>query len=397
MRPRLLISLSIYAFGTSSLLVSDFIVSGFSSKNDIAAWAQFRATLGLSAILCLIGLDQMMMRTPASSRRLFGVATIQVPFVAALLSAALSTIYDNLSIFSALAIALSAATIMLISQFHRSCGRLVAAQFFDQAWKVACFAGLIIVALFNLEVEAARIAVYMLIIGAILSAVGLSPYLRDFRENPDTMPMGEIYRHSIRYFMMSVNLAAATYLEIIILSAASDPETVAHYFSHYTYFVLPFVGIVGFFAFIAGPWIRDNEKTFLIFLRKYFPMLLVIVLIFVGGFGALGVALWNFSPPLNASIDPALFIAFLFVVFFRTIYVIPSAYVGVFGVRSEHDTLILLQVGSLGFALIVGFVSFDLGASSQHAIAFAGGVNWCLRTSAGVLMIGKISRHRSAK
>jgi hypothetical protein len=113
-------SLLLYGSGTSALLFSDFIVSVFFSTDDVASWAQFRATLGLSAVLCLIGLDQMMMRTPASAGRLFRIAVIQVPLFAVPLSALLSIIYDSLSIFSAMAIALAAATIMLVSQFHRS-------------------------------------------------------------------------------------------------------------------------------------------------------------------------------------------------------------------------------------------------------------------------------------
>ncbi len=387
-------SLLLYGSGTSALLFSDFIVSVFFSTDDVASWAQFRATLGLSAVLCLIGLDQMMMRTPASAGRLFRIAVIQVPLFAVPLSALLSIIYDSLSIFSAMAIALAAATIMLVSQFHRSYGRPIAAQFFDQTWKVTSFTGLVFVVLFHFEAEAARIAVYMLAIGAVLAALGLAPYLPDLRKNSDMMPRGEIYRYSIRYFMMSLNLAAATYLEIIILSAVADPHSVAYYFSHYTYFVLPLAGFVGFIAFLSGPWVRDNEKRFLSLLRSYFPMLLIAVSVFVASFGLLGATLWKFLRPLDASIDVTLVTAFLFVAFFRTIYLIPSAYVGVFGARPQHDTLILLQLFSLVFALALGFASFWLGATNQHAIAFAGTANWCLRTSAGLLMIRQISLRR---
>ncbi|WP_372921946.1 hypothetical protein, partial [Roseovarius sp.] len=61
------ISATLYAAGLTSLLLADILSTNYLTPAGIADWALFRSLVGISAVLPLTGLDQVLVRSPQSS------------------------------------------------------------------------------------------------------------------------------------------------------------------------------------------------------------------------------------------------------------------------------------------------------------------------------------------
>jgi len=74
-------ALIIYAAGLFSLIICDVLVTKFYPSTDVADWAQIRSLVAILSVLCLVGLDQVLIRSPQSSKRLLGLLAIQIPLL----------------------------------------------------------------------------------------------------------------------------------------------------------------------------------------------------------------------------------------------------------------------------------------------------------------------------
>ena len=75
-------SLGVYVLGLGALILSDILVTKYFPPDDVALWALVRSLVGIVGVFCVVGLDQVLVRSPQSSKRLLSVLSIQIPLLA---------------------------------------------------------------------------------------------------------------------------------------------------------------------------------------------------------------------------------------------------------------------------------------------------------------------------
>jgi len=80
--------------------------------------------------------------------------------------------------------------------------------------------------------------------------------------------------------------------------------------------------------------------------------------------------------------------------FARTLYTLPSAYLGVFGMPRQHDWLIAGQTLVLIFSVgLFALLHFGAGKEVIYAVACASMMNWILRLLIGAKISQSIARN----
>ena len=378
----------IYLTGLGALLLSDILVTKFLSARSVATWAEIRSLVGITSVLCLVGLDQVFMRSPQSSARLLKILALQIPVLAALLAGVSYVLKINQNWIAVMALSVGAAGSLALFQFYRSHNRKSSSQFAQQSWRIFGLGVILYSIVFDLSLELTSALAATMLLAFFVSLIPAA-FFRMPSEEPEKM--GLIYRIGVRFLITSALLSLAIYAEQLVVSSLGTAEESAYYFTHATYFLFPISLLNGYFAFNIGPWIRGHRAAFVRITEK--KMLMVVfaavsysVVVHIVGWGS-----WLILDPGNKSPEMALQIFFLGSCIMRTLYMLPAGYMGVFGVPSQHDQLIKLQVAALATSIalfLVMFLSLDFPVA--HATVVASFVNWLLRTLAGFRMIRSI-------
>jgi hypothetical protein len=392
---RSFLSLSVYGLGLCLLAVSDIIMTKFFSSEEIANWAELRSLIGISGILCLIGLDQVLMRSPQSSGRILRLLAVQVPVLAAAVGSLVYYVGYIDDWVSAFAIAVGSAFTIALSQYFRSHHLPVESQVVQQLWKILAFAALVLIVFTKAPMEVDVVVTSLLLVGVgcgVFLVYGRPPS-RLHQQDPEPTPA--LYAIGSRFMVTSLFLASAVYAEQLLVNGLGSALDGALYFAHATYFLFPASALNGYLGFLVGPWIRDHHDRFIDILRKRAWLILLAAIGYAVSMNSVGWLGWHLISPTVGAIDHTLQGLFLCTCVATTLYTFPSAYNGVFGQPHQHDFLIAVQVVSLLAALCMFLFLFTLvDISLIRSVAIASALNWGLRTAAGFWVIHIIAASR---
>jgi len=384
----------IYAFGIGTLFAGDLIVANLFDSRDIADWALFRALLGISAVLPLTGLDQVLVRSPQSSERLMGRLLLQIPLAGFTVGLALEIlgILDHWALGSGLAIG-SAFSLMLF-QYFRSHRHRVLSQLAQQGWKIGAFGLLVYFSAVDIKPDLIFCGVILLFVANAVAGffVFRHPPSSQMTQTPESMV--DLYAIGLRFMVTGLFLSFSVYAEQIVVNRLGSVEEAALYFTSAIYFLFPMSFLNGYAAFLIGPWIRDNEQKFLftLWLRRFHLMFgVVFYALFVSGVGWVA---WIATSPSVGPPDHNLQALIFFICIFRTLYLFPSGYIGILGRPNQHDALIVAQVLTFIVVVFVFIGLRSLGVNLIYAVALASTLNWGMRCAVSYMVMLSISRDR---
>lgn len=394
---RKLAPIGLYIFGLAALLQCDILVTKSFSAEKIANWAEIRSLIGICGVFCLVGLDQVLIRSPQSSARLLKLLAVQVPLLAIIVGGVVYWMGFLGSWPIATLLAAGIAGSLVFFQYYRSHGFRLLSQMAQQGWKILAL-GIVLL----LVLTGADIPLDALMIGALLVSTGsvalIALYLPPSKmRDQEPEPTGDLYAIGSRFMVTSLLLSLALYAEQLVVNGLGGAEDGAKYFTHATYFLFPITLVNGYFAFLIGPWVRENHARFVdLFHNRAWTIGLAAF-----GYAAIvhliGWMCWKLIAPSIGDPDPVLRAVFYVTCVARSIYVLPSGYIGVFGKPRQHDKMIVWLL--VIFALVIGFffaLDKGLGISLVYAVAIASSANWLSRTAMTLWLTNHIIRSRVA-
>lgn len=390
-------SLLIYTIGLGSLFLTDLLVSRFFSHADIADWARLRSLVGIAAVVPLIGLDQVLVRSPAASAQLLRLLAVQVP----LLGLGVGFVLEATGLVShwwlGAGLTIGSAASLVLFQYFRSHHRQVLSQFAQQGWKVAALALVAVMAATGLRGDLVLWGVGLILVTDLLAA-GAVVALPPEKLHPQVPARARAhYAIGSRFMVTAMMLALSVYAEQLVVNRLGSSEEAALYFTSATYFLFTFSFFNGYLAFLIGPWVRDRHDRFIALVRARWWAILAGAVCYALALNLVGWALWQLLGPSIGAVDRGLQLLFLWAGFARTLYVLPSGYLGVFGMPRQHDVLILLQVLTLAPVIALFLALRADGVDLVHSVAAASALNWSLRTVASSSMTSVVVRRRLGK
>jgi hypothetical protein len=385
----------VYGAGLIALYFSDLLISASFMDDVISSWAEIRALIGLSGILCLVGLDLVITRSPQSSARLLRLLAVQIPLLAVPVALVVHGLGYLSSYRQAYLLAVASAGTIALYQYFRSHHQRSMAQLTQQGWRIVVlgFIAALVVAPDSAEIGTVVVAVML---AGVAMAAAMAILRRPSRLcSQDPEPFGVLYRIGARFMATSSLLALAVYAEQLLVIRVGTTEDSARYFTHATFFLFPVSVLNGYVGFLLGPWVRDNHDRFVDVIRRRGALVflgLSVMTLALNGAGHVG---WRIMGPSVG--DPSLSLSLIFAACggMISLYQIPSAYNGVFAQIRHHDALILAQLLALG----CGYGAFllcnvVLSAPVVFSVAVASLVNWTLRTGSGMAIVALIARSR---
>jgi hypothetical protein len=390
-RPQNIAALFLYGAGACAYLAIDIMVASWFAPSEIAEWAAIRSLVGLSGVLCLLGLDYVFVRSPDSSRRILKLAAVQVPIIAVPIGWLISAAGFLGAPWLTIGICVGSALTIAIYQYHRTNLNPLVAQVAYQSWKLALALLVLAAVLFPFAIEISR-ATMVVLLGCAGTMV--LPLIRPpARGLGGTLKLSvsEIYRLGARFVLNSVTLGAALYAEQLVVVRIAPVDHAAIYFSHAAYFMFPVLFVNGYGGFKLGPWLRRNKKMFEDFITRRWHVVIMGVLIYVGASHGVMTIVWGNFMPSSTGIDYKLQAFFFLSGIAVTLYAIPSAYTGVFS-PAHHQTRLL--VGQWFAASVAGvavwFTVLRGDASIIYAIAGISALHWLMRTLVSGVMMAAI-------
>ncbi|MEM7519723.1 MAG: hypothetical protein AAF307_01695 [Pseudomonadota bacterium] len=389
-------ALFVYAAGLMALFAADFVVSVLLTDGQIAEWAVLRSLIGITAVIPLIGLDQVLVRSPQSSGRLLRQLLFQVPPLGLLVGVILETLGFVAHWWLGAGIAMGSAGSLIFFHYFRSHREWLLSQVAQQGWKLAMLAVILWLAYSETQASLVLLGIALLLVTDLFALffVLRKPPARLHRQMPERIRV--LYSIGVRFMVNGLFLALSVYAEQLVVNALGSTQQAALYFSCATFFLFPFSFLNGYIAFRIGPYVRDKRASFISNLRQYrwtIPIGVAAYSVALNMFGWLG---WTLTNPSVGDLDHGLQVIFGLVGFVRVLYVIPSGYVGVFGKPKQHDLFILLQVLSMA-AVVVGFLALrEVGVPLLYAVAISSGANWALRLLVGLRVMWIIERDLNA-
>jgi len=387
-------SFLLYAIGLAAIFFSHIVVTNLMNQEQIADWALFRSLVGISAVLPLTGLDQVLVRSPQSSARLMRRLALQIPMVGLLVGLILdiTDILDHWALGAGLAI--GSALSLKLFQYFRSHHRRVLAQLAQQGWKIGALGLLAYLVATDTNADLILCGVVLLFVADAVAGVFV------WRNPPKTMmpqtpePMAALYSIGVRFMVTGLFLALSVYAEQIVVNRLGTTDQAALYFTSATYFLFPMAFVNGYVSFLAGPWVRDNADQAFTVLGKWGLRGSLAIIAYGALLNAIGWIAWQITDPTVGSVNTELQIVFGFICIVRTVYILPSAYVGVLGRPRQHDMLILSQVAALAIVVALFLALRASGFDLIHAVALSSITNWTLRCLAGFAIMNQIHQTR---
>lgn len=389
-------SFLIYTIGLGALFLTDLLVGRAFSHDDIADWARLRSLVGIASVVPLIGLDQVLVRSPSCSAQLLRLLAVQVPLLGVIVGVVLQAAGLVSHWWLGAGLAIGSAVSLVLFQYFRSHHRLVLSQFAQQGWKIAALALVAFMVATGWRGDLVLWGIVLILVVDFIMAVAVA-VLPPKRLHPQVpAPVWAHYAIGGRFMVTAMMLALSVHAEQLVVNRMGSSAEAALYFTSATYFLFPLSFFNGYLAFLIGPWVRDRHDRFVALITARWWVILVCAAIYAMTLNLVGWMVWQLVGPSVGAVDPGLQFLLLWAGFARTLYVLPSGYLGVFGMPRQHDVLILFQV--LTLAPVIGlFLALRAGGVELvHSVAAASALNWSLRTVASYSMTGAVARRRLA-
>lgn len=384
----------IYGFGLVLLMFTDMIISRAFSAEDISDWARFRSLVGIAAVIPLVGLDQVLVRSPAASAQVLRLVLVQVPVLGICVGFALAWTGLIADWWLGAGLAIGSASSLVVFQYFRSHHYQLLSQVAQQGWKIAAFGAVGLMLLTGWRGDLLTLGVALLggVTVAMMAMICVLPPSRMCPQQPESVRAH--YAIGSRFMVTALMLALSVYAEQLIVIRLGTEFEAELYFTSAVYFLFFPTFFNGYLAFLMGPWVRDRHDRFVATIRRRW----LVILVGTAGYSVLlnliGAGLWLAISPSVGQIDSGLQVLFLVMAFVRSLYLLPSGYLGIFGMPREHSRLIVFQIIAVLPVVGLFFVLRAFGFELVHAVAAASVLNWSLRTIVGYTMIAIVTERR---
>ncbi len=384
LRAQIIPTIAVYILGLGGMAVIEICVAMYAPREEIAAWAAIKASLFVAIPICLLGLDQVLVRNPSRSKSIATISLLLIVAISGLVSIALNASGLVNEIWKGWACLTLLASSVLFAAYYRAHSSMIKAQIATNLWRF--FAAIAIVALFFLGLERD----YLLIISlSILIALALAAR---FNKNPipsrhsladSEQSTSEYFRVGSRFLAGGFLLNAALHLDQILLNLDGEVLASANYFQHTTLFLLPVVFASGFIGFYLGPLLRNNFTQAQLRIKEMWPWLVSAAF----GYAILSTVVMSFLfQPVygdSAQLSFHLVLPLAFVGTLRLLYSVPSAGLNVYAPTRLLDLNLILS--AIGF-LVQIFLYFGLTRSqvpADEAVAISSAGHWLTKTGGG--------------
>lgn len=388
------LSFLVYGLGLSSLFFADMIISRAFSAEDISDWARFRSLVGIAAVIPLVGLDQVLVRSPAASAQILRLLLVQVPVLGTCVGFALAWTGVIAELWLGAGLAIGSASSLVVFQYFRSHHYQLLSQLAQQGWKIAAFGAVSLMLLTGWRCDLLTLGVALLagVTVAMVAIIYVLPPSRIRPQQPESVRVH--YAIGSRFMVTALMLALSVYAEQLIVIRLGNKFEAALYFTSAVYFLFFPTFFNGYLAFLMGPWVRDRHDRFVATIRRRWLVILVGTAGYSVLFNLIGAGLWQAISPSVGQIDSGLQVLFLAMAFVRSLYLLPSGYLGIFGMPREHSRLIVFQIVAVLPVMGLFFILRAFGFELVHSVAAASVLNWSLRTIIGYTMIAIVTSRR---
>ena len=388
----------VYVSGLGSLLLLDLIITAVFEGSVISDWGGLRSVIGIAGIFCLVGLDQVLVRSPQSSKKILKAIFVQVPILAVIIGWGFSYFGFVKNWFLGGVIAAGSAMTLVFFQYFRSFSLNLKSQLSQQGWKIFALLTVLLFLALDFQIELGAVVAVSIWLSILLC---LFFYIKSLPENmmaQNAESLSDLYQIGIRFMVTSLMLALTVYAEQLVVNHYGGHQNGALYFTHATYFLFPASILNGYLAFLIGPWVRDNHDRFLGILKKRWPLIVAFSAFFALFVFSAGSFFWSVIGPSVGVPDTILQIVFMVSVVARTLYTLPGGYLGVFGMPGDHNILIVGQLVIFATVLALFFFFKEVeGVLIVYLVSILSALNWVMRTALSFSMVSVIARRKNAK
>lgn len=388
--------------GMGSFLLLDVIISKYYSFEEISWWAFVKSALALASTICIVGVDQAIIRHPSGLGVALKYLLPRALIISILISTGLACIGGSPGFVYWLICILLLASLSVFGAILRGAYKMNAAQLSLNGWKLLLLALTLSSVYFSLGPTLEWSV--MLALGTF--AIGFSGYTlliegwrKFYREKvieEGVIPRKIIMTDAKNFFVLTLSLSASINFEQLGLNFLGYERESAILLAHASIY-LPFVVFLnGFIGFYLAPYIRKNIHN----MRSKNFGRINLVFIFVG-------VLLSFFSTLLGSVafdkfygnkyELDLLVAILLVTsgFARYLYSIPSSFIGVVSVSVD---LKRFAFGNLAFlflsVMLFGVFVLSSFTSAIIAILLCSVMNWVLRVGYGYFLVYKNLREK---
>lgn len=372
-------SFVVYFLGTGSAFIADLYLSQTLAQQDLANWAFARSVIFIGASVCLVGVDQALLRTQMQTRTLLMGMLKQVGMLGPLVGG-FAIAVGGLRVGLAAAIgAVSLSVLAALSGLHRSRFRIFRSHITVQLWKSPFLIASVILVTTQQAAIIPTGAAVVLVVWLLIAA-------RHAMRETDAGGTGVAFRDLLpvgrRFWIAALIASGMQYLDQLLLNMGGTDASSANYFRYTALFAALTFFITGFAANILNPYLRQHTHS----VKSLLPKLAVAVFAasLLSGVLAAGVglllsrALGSFPGGLNMR----LVVLVCTIGALRLAYLLPSAIVGVFGSHRQLTNFLVLNSTTLiSFGLLFLLFTEMAWLSDEYAVAIAALISSVARLS----------------
>lgn len=379
------VSFIIYGLGLLSLLSVDIYISTKFSVDEISKWAGLKSIVFLLGGVCLLGFEQVLVRSPKYINALYKRLLLQIIILSFLLSVIVWLFFEQ---YGFLIVFLSVLFYSL-NQFHFSIFRatrcFINSQLATNFWKVILLVSVVLT--FNIGYS----LVFSLFLILTISIILFYRFYPQERDIPDSNQYKTLRIEGVAFAFHNLTLVAAIYGEQFFINLYDDKIASTILFTHFAYLTPIALSVNGFIGFYLSPKLRQvknmTSKIYYDLFVKIFIYSLSISFIsyFVG---------YYIFYYLNKEDLFSMTIALPVIVtcFFRGCYVLSSSVLGVFAPKD-----MLIKTAKLNWVILIIYISslvlslmFYDGYQAAMLISVLSMMHWFLRLLVSQLYSKKI-------
>lgn len=387
-----ILSSIIYFTGMSAFFFADILIAKKCSVDVVSHWAFLKSILFISSTVAIFGLDQSIIRHPGGFNGIAKQLVLQVVALSIGLSVCFCIVRSDLNLFIlSLQICLTALLTLLFA-VQRGALLFNRAQTSLNGWKFVFLLILIFLPVkadskfIDLSLIAALFATLIaMVLLDLINRKAIDYYLEKSRTDP--VNKKTMTRDGLLFVVLSVSLTFSVNFEQLLLNMNQKTLESSLLFAHMSVFLPPVVFMNGFVGFMLGPVVRENREASLHAFNKYLKIFILTGFILVVLSYFLGLFSFNYIYKGKYLLSPVIALLILGIAFFRFIYALPSAFVGVIGHRIALKKFAAQNLIATILSPALYFAFFLIFNDAILAILLASLINWGVRAVGGIMLV----------
>lgn len=378
---KILCSFSIYGCGILALFLADLYVVANFSPSTATDWAFYKSALFILMSFSVLGLDQVVVRHPNTSKKIlyqFIINSICAGIISYLILFYLLSLSINVYklIFSIFLLSY----ITLCAAIFRANSALIIAQIATNGWKVLT----LFFIMFTVFKTANWFLFSLLFFFFISTFLLISNKLLAQVDTDQTISQSSTRQLGLSFFFHNMTLVVAIYGEQLLINALGYQKIAYTLYAHFVIFTPIAISLYGFFGFYLSPKIRNMTTFSIEDFRQYTRNILLISLMLSLLSILIGYVIYLFFyVDKDIQLQPAIIGCLLIVCIARGVYTLSSSCLGLFASQKKLSYTAKLNWLLMLCYLICLFITLNSSLLMQHkvtGIALLTAIHWCCRT-----------------